>query len=577
MRLRSLTSQFAVALAAAALLPLVCFGAWSLTSFTRATRESVIAGHLQLTTSEAAHIERESSESLKSVEALALMLDAVDTPEHQQLVIDAAAARSPELQHIAIVDGSGRTRVGEAGEPIASGALTPAGPGGMLLSQPRVDADGTAHIQIAMPLQARVREPLTLTADLNLHDVAELVESVTISTHSAAMLLDEHGRCLAAGDGAARTDAGREHAVTAAGLGTRTTAWSGEYTDDRGVRRFATAAVVPGIHATLLVDQPADEAFAALSGLVPQLALAAVVSLVLMAAAGFVLGRRVIAPVLTLEQATRALAEGNFDVRVPMQGASEVTQLAGAFNAMADRLDTLRERVKSQERQVMFGRVVAGIFHDLSHPIETIANSARLLLEPSVDADERRAIGQLIARERDALQRFLDDMLNVARPRPLDRIPVDVNGVVADALDALRADAERARVVLEGHLALGAQTIAADGFALGRVFRNLIANAVQATSAGGRVDVRTTRAATSVTIDVTDTGVGIPPDRLTAVFDDFVTTKKRGLGLGLASSRRIVEQLGGTISVTSEVGQGTTFTVSFPSIEVVDARQVAAG
>ena len=167
-------------------------------------------------------------------------------------------------------------------------------------------------------------------------------------------------------------------------------------------------------------------------------------------------------------------------------------------------------------------------------------------------------------------------MLNVARPRPLDRVPIDVNAVVADALDAARADADRAQVNLAGHLSAGAQTIAADGFALGRVFRNLIVNAVQATSPGGRVDVRTTESDTSVTIEVVDTGVGIPPDRLTAVFDDFVTTKKRGLGLGLASSRRIVEQLGGTIAVTSEVGRGSTFTVCFPRIDAVADRHAAA-
>ncbi|MFN7982581.1 MAG: ATP-binding protein [Vicinamibacterales bacterium] len=575
MRLRSLTSQFALALAAAALLPLVCFGVWSLTTFTRATRESVIAGNLRLTSSEAEHIERESAESIRSVEALASKLNAVETAEHQQLLLDAAVARSPELQHVAIFDASGRAIVGDARELHDEASLGPQGSHGIRLSAPRADANRKVHILVAMPLQARA-QPLTLRADVSLEEITSLVESVKIGSRSVAMLVDEDGRCLAAGGDMTRSDARREGIIAAAGVGRRTAVWSGEYTDDHGVTHLGTAAAVPTIHATLLVEQPSDEAFAALSGLGHQLALAAVASLILMAAAGFVFGRRVIAPVLTLEHATRALADGHFDVRVPMQGANEVTRLARSFNAMADRLDVLRERVKSQERQVMFGRVVAGIFHDLSHPIETIANNARLLLEPSIDADERRAIGHLIARERDALQRFLDDMLNVARPRPLDRVPIDVNAVVADALDAARADADRAQVNLAGHLSAGAQTIAADGFALGRVFRNLIVNAVQATSPGGRVDVRTTESDTSVTIEVVDTGVGIPPDRLTAVFDDFVTTKKRGLGLGLASSRRIVEQLGGTIAVTSEVGRGSTFTVCFPRIDAVADRHAAA-
>jgi two-component system, NtrC family, sensor histidine kinase HydH len=386
------------------------------------------------------------------------------------------------------------------------------------------------------------------------------------------MLLDEDGHCLAAGSDMRRSDSGRERALAVARLSASTPVWSGEYTDDGGVLHLGTAAAIPSIHAMLLVDQPADEAFAALSGLGHQLVLAAVASLLLMAAAGFVFGRRVIAPVLTLEHATRALADGHFDVRVPIEGASEVTQLAGAFNTMADRLDSLRERVRSQERQVMFGRVVAGIFHDLSHPIETIANNARLLVEPSIDADERRAIGHLIARERAALQCFLDDMLNVARPRPLERVPVDVSAVVAEAIEAVGTDAARARVRLTGHFVGGTPTIAADRFALGRVCRNLLVNAIQATSPDGDVDVRTTQSDTGVTIAVIDTGIGIAPDRLSAVFDDFVTTKKRGLGLGLATSRRIVEQLGGTIAVTSAVGCGSTFTLHFPRIEALTAH-----
>jgi signal transduction histidine kinase len=94
---------------------------------------------------------------------------------------------------------------------------------------------------------------------------------------------------------------------------------------------------------------------------------------------------------------------------------------------------------------------------------------------------------------------------------------------------------------------------------------NLITNAIQATEAGGRVTITTRRAGDRIEINVTDTGSGIPADRLAAIFDDFVTTKRRGLGLGLAISKRIVEQLDGTITVESEVGRGTSFTLRFPA------------
>ncbi|HTL01227.1 MAG TPA: ATP-binding protein, partial [Vicinamibacterales bacterium] len=129
---------------------------------------------------------------------------------------------------------------------------------------------------------------------------------------------------------------------------------------------------------------------------------------------------------------------------------------------------------------------------------------------------------------------------------------------------------------LESRFAAEPVIIEGDAFALGRVYRNLITNAIQATESGGRVTVTTMRDGDKVKVSVTDTGSGIPPERLAAIFDDFVTTKKRGLGLGLAITKRIVEQLDGTITVASEVGKGTTFTMSFP-VALRPAAVAAAG
>ena len=108
------------------------------------------------------------------------------------------------------------------------------------------------------------------------------------------------------------------------------------------------------------------------------------------------------------------------------------------------------------------------------------------------------------------------------------------------------------------------------------MFRNLIVNAIQATAPGGRIGVATARTGDHVEVRVSDTGSGIPPDRLAAIFEDFVTTKSRGLGLGLAISKRIVEQLDGTIAVESEVGRGTSFTLQFPSRDDLSANAAAS-
>jgi len=98
---------------------------------------------------------------------------------------------------------------------------------------------------------------------------------------------------------------------------------------------------------------------------------------------------------------------------------------------------------------------------------------------------------------------------------------------------------------------------------------------VQATPPRGRILVRTLKQPDDVVIEVADTGCGIPADRLDSIFDDFVTTKRRGLGLGLAISKKVVEQMGGTIAVTSQVGVGSTFSVRFP-LTAARPSQIAA-
>lgn len=213
----------------------------------------------------------------------------------------------------------------------------------------------------------------------------------------------------------------------------------------------------------------------------------------------------------------------------------------------------------------MFGRVVAGLFHDLNHPIQNIGNNARLLLREDIDAEGRVMSQRIIERELGTLKRFMDDVLNIAKPRPLERFAMDVNAGVLEIVEAMRAEGERTHITVAGTYAEGPLTIEGDRFALGRVYRNLITNAIQATPPGGRVTATTARVGSTIEVHITDNGSGIPADRLSAIFDDFVTTKRRGLGLGLATSRRIVEQLGGSISVDSEVGRGTTFTVRFPA------------
>jgi signal transduction histidine kinase len=203
--------------------------------------------------------------------------------------------------------------------------------------------------------------------------------------------------------------------------------------------------------------------------------------------------------------------------------------------------------------------------HDLLHPIQNVGNNTAFLLRDDLDAESREECGRIISREMTTIKRFLDDLHNIVKPRPIEPHPMDVNSAVAEIMESMRIEGERNGVAVEARCAEGDATINGDRFALGRVFRNLITNAIQATEPGGRVVIATSRAGSHVEVRVTDTGSGIAPERLQTIFDEFVTTKRHGLGLGLAVTRGIVEQLDGTIAVESAVGRGTSFTLRFPA------------
>ena len=215
----------------------------------------------------------------------------------------------------------------------------------------------------------------------------------------------------------------------------------------------------------------------------------------------------------------------------------------------------------------MFGRIAAGLVHDISDPIQNIGNSCKLILKLGNDQEYRDTFRRTIEREFATIKRVLEDLRNLARPIPLERFPVDVNRLVTDTLDSMQPLATAAGLTLSKQLCEETVFVEGDVFALGRVYRNLIVNAIEATSPGGSVTVSTEDLGSHLRISVQDAGLGIPRERLAAIFEDFNTTKRRGLGLGLAISRKIVEQLDGTISVDSEVGEGTTFVIKFPKTE----------
>jgi signal transduction histidine kinase len=585
MRIRHIATRFALLLGVAAVVPLVGFGLVSILSLQRGTRESVVNGNQNVAIRAAEEIRRYVVTNAELLKGLAANLQDTGLDLRQQdQILKNYILQFREFREITLFDEHGATiassRVGTPRVVIPKDAQLTIN--GVAMSPIRVDEDLLPTSVFAIRLTHLNQPAGWLAGEFSLEEMWRMVDQIRIGDHGYAMVVAPGGELVAHGDPdkkalVAQTRNMSGHQLFAAARARQdATPMSQEYTDEDGRSQLGVAARIAQLGWTVIVEQPTREAYANATVLQRQLGVSISIALLGMITVGYLFGRSFINPILTLQRGTHDIAAGQLDARVSIDRDDELGDLGRAFNTMADRLVTLQEEVKRQERQAMFGRVAAGLVHDLSHPIQNIGNSTRLLLRDDLDLESREQFRRTIERELQTLKRFMEDLRHVVKPKPIERFAMDVNGSVAEIAESMRGEGDRNGVTVETQYGPGPLVIDGDRFALGRVYRNLITNAIQATEPGGRVTIATSRAGDRIEIRVADTGSGIPADRLSAIFDDFVTTKRLGLGLGLAISKRIVEQLNGTIDVQSEVGRGTAFTLRFPARDDRSAQAAAS-
>ena len=581
--MRRISTRFAFLMAAAAVLPLLGYGAVSIYSLRTGARQTVIDGNLNVAGRAAEQIELYVMGSVKILKAVAADLQQTRlAPWQQDRILKNFVLQFPEFTELTLLDEHGQ--VIESSRIGRSDATVPGSDGltidGVLMSRFSVDDNLLPTSTVAIPLNTR-HDGGWLVARLNLEDLWRMVDRITVGQKGYALVVTREGQLLAHGDPAQRARVARGDNMAAhplvsslqARTENRPTA-AQEYAGARG-QLLGVASRSQALGWTVIVEQPSTTAFAIPIRLQQQLVIAITVALLAMLAAGYIWGHRFIDPILALTRGTRALAEGKLNERVTVDSTDEIGELGLAFNNMADKLIELQEDVRKKERQALFGRIAIGLVHDLSHPIQNIGNSCKLIVRMFDDIEYRDSFKRTIERELAQVKRVLDDLRNVARPLPLARFPLDLNQTISELVESMQTTAESAGLTIETELVFGPIYVEGDLFALNRVYRNLIMNALQATPPRGRVVIRTTRQNNSAVVEVSDTGCGIPRERLDTIFDDFVTTKRRGLGLGLAISKKVVEQLDGTIAVESHVGLGSTFTLRFPLTKARPSKLVA--
>jgi histidine kinase len=276
--------------------------------------------------------------------------------------------------------------------------------------------------------------------------------------------------------------------------------------------------------------------------------------------------RGVVAPVLAMSHATQRIASGRYDEHVQVNGEDELAQLAIRFNQMAEKLN----EVESMRR-----RLIGDVSHELRTPLTAIKGSMEGLMDGVLPATDETF--QQIHAEADRLNRLVDDLQELSRVEAhaykLDIRELDVRSLIKTVTKRLMPQAESKRITLDLDLPPpDLPPVLADEDRAIQILTNLTGNALQYTPESGRVTISAKRVADEVELSVHDTGIGIPPEHLSHIFDRFYRVDKSrsrqaggGSGIGLTIARALVEAQGGRIWAESAgEGQGSTFIFTLP-------------
>ncbi len=285
--------------------------------------------------------------------------------------------------------------------------------------------------------------------------------------------------------------------------------------------------------------------------------------ILLTAAAGAWISGRIARPMRTLAETARRISNGSLDERAAVESRDEIGELAAAFNDMQEGLRKARESLVRNERMAALGMLAAAVAHEIRNPLTSIRMTIEMLDEERLGPDGSEA-KRILLNELDRLNIQLDSLLAFAgRSKPAPA-PANVNALISDTLRLLARQLEHAHVNVKAELARDMRKVPLDAGRIKQVLLNLFMNAVQAMPRGGTLAVRTLHSGEEVVVEVEDSGVGIPESDREKVFGPFFTTKEAGGGLGLAISKRIMEDHGGTISFESRPGR-TVFRISLPA------------
>lgn len=316
----------------------------------------------------------------------------------------------------------------------------------------------------------------------------------------------------------------------------------------------------PGTTVAVVVESA--ESAAAIRAVARSITLAAVASLVALVVVSQLVARRVTAPIDELVHFSQEVGGGTS--RRAEEGDDDVGRLGRAFNQMLDRLDESKVKKLRNEKLALAGLFAARVAHDIRNPLASMKINAQML-EAAVKGDPKNAaLVNATLHDISQIESVIRDLIELARPGELRRVPADINAVIRAVVRQLDARLSHRRVQTTLILPDRLPQVIIDPERFAQVLTNVFVNAIDAMPTGGTLTVSTRSDGAEVIIEVDDDGVGIDPGMVTRVFDPFVSTKPEGVGLGLVNAKAVVEGHGGRIELTPRQPRGTRARIVLP-------------
>ena len=412
-----------------------------------------------------------------------------------------------------------------------------------------------------------------LVAEVSAEDIWNVIDEIQVGEGGIAFLVDQNGMVIAHQDVSVvfrLTDYSGLESVQRALRGEKGMVDS-EIADPENPDGEPMMAAYTPIHAAglrwgLIIHRPVAEVREYTARMRLQIAVLTVVGIALALISTLVYTRRLVRPIGSLLDGANRLSVGDLHYKIPVAGRDELGTLATEFNLMAEQLAQIQQRLRRVEHLDTIARFSSVVAHEIRNPLNAMQINLHLLTE-RVGSEELEYL-DVISGEIHRLENLVREFQTISRPPSLSPEKTNMNDLLVDIVNLQRGTAAAQGVELEIQFDPDLPEISVDRNRITQAALNVILNALQAMPDGGRLTIATRREEEllgDITIEVSDTGEGIPEEQLPHVFDFYYTSRDSGSGLGLSIAHRIVYEHGGQINIDSRIDEGTTVLITLPS------------